>query len=110
MDYLHNQCASLLILCDLKPSNILLDLDMAAYISDFGLARFICMRDAGQDCSASLACLKGSTRNIPPGETRFVHKMLLLIRLCTNVKFVFNFIMFVYINAVYGMRGDINQG
>ncbi|CAL5053514.1 unnamed protein product [Urochloa decumbens] len=66
MDYLHNQCSSPLIHCDLKPSNILLDLDMAAYVSDFGLARFLCSRNAHQDCSASLACLKGSIGYIPP--------------------------------------------
>ncbi|KAK1610970.1 hypothetical protein QYE76_034643 [Lolium multiflorum] len=67
LDYLHNQCASPLIHCDLKPDNILLDLDMTAYVTDFGLARFIfTTRSAHQDRSASLACLKGSIGYIPP--------------------------------------------
>ncbi|VAI77748.1 unnamed protein product [Triticum turgidum subsp. durum] len=35
LDYLHNQCASPLIHCDLKPSNILLDLDIFRQRVDF---------------------------------------------------------------------------
>jgi Leucine-rich repeat (LRR) protein len=69
LDYLHNQCASPLVHCDLKPSNILLDLDMIAYVSDFGLAR--CLNNtsnAYEGSSKSLACLKGSIGYIPPGE------------------------------------------
>jgi serine/threonine protein kinase len=78
LDYLHNQCASPLIHCDLKPSNILLDHDMVAYVTDFGLARFIfTTSNSYQDTSTSLACLKGSIGYIPPGKIKHIYNMVL---------------------------------
>ncbi|XP_024030738.1 putative receptor-like protein kinase At3g47110 [Morus notabilis] len=39
--YLHDDCDQSIIHGDLKPSNVLLDNEMVAHVSDFGLARFI---------------------------------------------------------------------
>ncbi|XP_071720733.1 uncharacterized protein [Rutidosis leptorrhynchoides] len=38
--YIHCQCESPLVHCDIKPSNVLLDVDLVAHLGDFGLARF----------------------------------------------------------------------
>ncbi|XP_030933289.1 putative receptor-like protein kinase At3g47110 isoform X1 [Quercus lobata] len=64
INYLHNHSVLPIIHCDLKPCNILLDNDMVAHVSDFGLARF---RSTIED-----SCLKETITTGLKGSIGFV--------------------------------------
>ncbi|CAN1295322.1 Probable LRR receptor-like serine/threonine-protein kinase At3g47570 [Linum perenne] len=63
VDYLHNNCGTPIVHCDLKPSNVLLDEDMVAHVGDFGLARFL---SAVANPSSSTIGIKGTIGYAPP--------------------------------------------
>ena len=69
LNYMHNQCQQQIIHCDLKPSNILLDSEMIAHVSNFGLARLLTStNDSSQKCTSTIG-LKGSISYVAPGIT-----------------------------------------
>ncbi|KAK9187363.1 hypothetical protein WN944_018757 [Citrus x changshan-huyou] len=47
IEYLHYYCEPSIVHGDLKPSNVLLDQDVVAHVSDFGLAKFLSSRNPG---------------------------------------------------------------
>ncbi|KAK4579450.1 hypothetical protein RGQ29_029211 [Quercus rubra] len=66
IDYLHNHSMQPIIHCDLKPSNVLLDNDMVAHVSDFGLARLLPITNDSSGKQTSTIGIKGSIGYIAP--------------------------------------------
>ncbi|PIA29076.1 hypothetical protein AQUCO_06300035v1 [Aquilegia coerulea] len=67
LEYLHHQCEPVMVHCDLKPSNILLDDDMTAHVANFGLPEF---KSAPSHFStpseASSVSIKRTIGHLPP--------------------------------------------
>ncbi|XP_039173899.1 probable LRR receptor-like serine/threonine-protein kinase At3g47570 [Eucalyptus grandis] len=60
LDYLHNQCHSVIVHCDLKPSNVLLDAEMVGHVGDFGLAKIVLESTSHTNTNMSSADLRGT--------------------------------------------------
>ncbi|XP_058099601.1 probable LRR receptor-like serine/threonine-protein kinase At3g47570 [Magnolia sinica] len=65
LEYLHHYYDRPVVHRDLKPSNVLLDDDMCAHVSDFGLARFLFDSNTSQDPTSSTG-IKGTVGYAPP--------------------------------------------
>ncbi|XVE66274.1 hypothetical protein DITRI_Ditri08aG0067500 [Diplodiscus trichospermus] len=59
--YLHENCRDSIIHCDVKPENILLDVDFCPKLGDFGLAKLL-----GRDFSRVLTTMRGTMGYLAP--------------------------------------------
>ena len=57
-----------IIHCDLKPSNVLLDNDMVAHVSDFGIARLLSNTIDSSKKQTSIIGIRGSVGYVAPGN------------------------------------------
>ncbi|KAL2553486.1 putative LRR receptor-like serine/threonine-protein kinase [Forsythia ovata] len=69
ISYLHHQCQTPLIHCDLKPQNVLLDNNMTAHVGDFGLAQLLPKFNTREDINQfSSLGIKGTIGYAAPGN------------------------------------------
>ncbi|KAJ0453662.1 putative protein kinase RLK-Pelle-LRR-XII-1 family [Helianthus annuus] len=66
LDYLHCRCGNVIVHCDLKPSNILLDADMVAHVGDFGLAKILSLEEGCYANASSSSIIRGTIGYAPP--------------------------------------------
>ncbi|OWM76392.1 probable LRR receptor-like serine/threonine-protein kinase At3g47570 [Punica granatum] len=65
LDYLRHCCCIPIVHSDSKPSNVLLNSDFSAHVSDFGLAKFLVMKESSGTQTSSLG-IRGTIGNIAP--------------------------------------------
>ncbi|THF96622.1 hypothetical protein TEA_004275 [Camellia sinensis var. sinensis] len=65
IEYLHHDCESPVMHCDLKPSSVFLNESMCAHVADFRLAQIL-VNAANKGSVSSTLGLKGSIGYIPP--------------------------------------------
>ncbi|XP_058006605.1 probable LRR receptor-like serine/threonine-protein kinase At3g47570 [Hevea brasiliensis] len=66
LEYLQHHCGTPIVHCDIKPSNILLDEEMTAHVSDFGLVKFLSNVTLSYTNQSSSIGVRGTIGYCPP--------------------------------------------
>ncbi|KAF6139342.1 hypothetical protein GIB67_021552 [Kingdonia uniflora] len=61
LSYLHEKCRDCIVHCDIKPANILLDVDFCPKVADFGLAKLF-----GREFSRVITTIRGTRGYLAP--------------------------------------------
>ncbi|XP_057803770.1 receptor kinase-like protein Xa21 [Salvia miltiorrhiza] len=103
LEYLHHGYSMPIVHSDLKPSNVLLDEDMVAHVSDFGIAKLLCDGD-----SFVLTNTLATLGYIAPGEVS-LNILIALHFQSINCVFLTTYIMFFFFFVPeYGLEGLVS--
>ncbi|KAF3455318.1 hypothetical protein FNV43_RR05766 [Rhamnella rubrinervis] len=66
LHYLHDQCETTILHCDIKPSNVLLDNYMVGHLGDFGLSRLLLTTNNSSQAQSSTVGMMGTIGYVCP--------------------------------------------
>ncbi|KAK3422573.1 hypothetical protein EUGRSUZ_G03019, partial [Eucalyptus grandis] len=101
LDYLHNQCHNIIVHCDLKPSNVLLDTEMVGHVGDFGLAKIVVESTSYTDTNMSSADLRGTIGYAAPAplNEEFIHHKIVDAPFHRTLNFIMRLCMCYFLMA-----------